>query len=439
MTRIGFCIALVLLVGIGAGHGAHAQRIGPAASDSVSERGRVVLTDWPRSLPRLRNEMGRKAPYLLPKIDSLTLNYRYAAGDSASQWSFVMEWQPGARVLYEGDVLPRRQAPSGLQMVNVELRAEVRSDGEYVGDMIVAVDSMALEPSPGLYTFAVTVEHDRVFIDTPGRTARRALRQGITLHDLVVERMGFVAEAAPRSERREPPKQDRRPPPRSAPSVYTTARIVIGWRVGPRPYYVDTKEGQRTVERDGETEPRTPADDEGRRTRPGGRATAEGGGGDDEGDDGEDDDTSLRVPALGAAAAIGVAAVAGGTVGLYGRGDTPIGLAAGYTHSRGGVQLQAAVNPAVIEGGTNQKLTVKALGFYDAFSSHVQPAVGVGVQINPARERDVRPAVSVGIAANWDRIVLFGGVDVVQATPEIGLTYNFRYEADRTDENDALQ
>mgnify|MGYP006280427445 CR=1 FL=1 len=433
MTRIGVFIALVLCVGMGTGHDVHAQRIGPAAPDSLSQRGRAVLTDWPQSLPRLLDEMGRKAPYLLPEIDSLSLDYRYAIGDSTSRWSFPLGWRPGKRVLYEGDVLPRRRAPRGLRMVNVELRVEARADGEYVGDMIVAVDSMALAPSPSAYPFEVTVEHGRVFLDTAAGTARQALRRGVTLHNLVVERMGFTANTGSRSERdRESESRERRPPSRTAPSVYTATRIIVGWRVGPRPYYVDSRDGERVVQPRDESGGGTSAADE-TRSRPMDRSdgtTAERTDRDGQQDD-EDDDTSLRLPALGAAAAVGLVAVAGGTVGLYGRGDTPIGLAAGYTHAKGGVQLHAAVNPAVIEGGSDQKLTVKALGFYDVFSSFVQPAVGVGVQISPARERDVMPAVSLGMAANWERIVLFGGVDVVQGTPEVGLTYNVRYRADK--------
>jgi len=55
-------------------------------------------------------------------------------------------------------------------LVNVELRAEVR--------------------------------HSRIFLDTPERTARRALQRGGTLHNLVVERVGVVAGTASRSERR---------------------------------------------------------------------------------------------------------------------------------------------------------------------------------------------------------------------------------------------
>ncbi|PSQ97862.1 MAG: hypothetical protein BRD55_00195 [Bacteroidetes bacterium SW_9_63_38] len=428
MIRTGIFIALLVLLGVGMGGEAYAQRIGPAASDSRVQQGRSVLTDWPASLPRLLDEMGRKAPSLLPELDSLALDYRYVAGDSTSRWAFTLAWRPGDRVLHEGEVLPRRRAPRGLRMVNVELRAEVHADGEYVGDMIVAIDSMALTPSPSTYPFQVTVPHDRVFLDTPASTARRALRQGVRLRNLVVERVEFTAATEGRSERR----RDSEGQARSDPSVYTTARILVGWRVGPDPYYVDREDETRTTARRDETEARSPP------TERSGEATAEGDAQNEDTSSGEeDDDTSLRLPALGAAAAVGLVAVAGGTVGLYGRGDTPIGLAAGYTHAKGGVQLHAAVNSAVIEDGRNQKLTVKAFGFYDVFSSHIQPAAGVGVQISPARRREVQPAVSFGMAANWERVVLFGGVDVVQGTPEVGLTYNFRYQADREQKQEA--
>jgi len=408
-------------------------------------RGQVALTDWPASLSGLLDEMGRKAPYLLPKIDSLALDYRYAADDSTSQWSFVLGWTPGNRVLYEGEVLPRRRGPRDVRMANVELRAQVRVDGRAVGDMIVAVDSMTLAPFPNIYSFEVTVGHGRVLLDAPADTARQVLLEGATLDSLVVERMGFVAEEPSTSDRRRrPDARERRPDTPRGPSVYTPrTRLFIGWRVAPRPYYVDERDGNRTVRPRGETMGRgaTGAREAGERTASRGETEGRGDGsksrGDrsstsgDEDDEEDEDDTSLRLPALGAAAAVGLVAYVGGTVGLYGRGDTPIGLAAGYTRPGGGLQLHAAVNGAVIEGDSGQKLTVKALGFYDAVESRIQPAAGVGVQIDPAGSDDVEPSVSLGLAGNFGRIVLFGGVDLVQETPEIGLTYNFRHDRDR--------
>jgi hypothetical protein len=424
-----------------------AQQPDSAAAPAIQGQGKGVaaLTNWPASLPELLREMGTDAPYLLPRLDSLALEYRYAADDSTSQWSFVLGWSPDHRVLYRGEILPREEGPSDVRMANVELRADVLVDGESVGDMIIAVDSMALRPLPSIYSFEVTVSHDRVFLDASAEEARRALVRGVTLDSLVVERMGFTSSEAQTStsERRRPPDaRERRPAPRLEPSVYESrTSIYIRWRVAPRPYYVDVddKGDRRTVRPRGETvgqgadaddtraraSRRGNGDEDGDKTDRGWRGEADKKDDDDE----EDDEPSLQGPALGAAAAIGLVAYAGGTVGLYGQEDTPIGLAAGYTQPSGGVQLQAAVNGAVLEDEPGQKLTLKALGFYDVFSSRVQPAVGLGVQIDPQREGDVAPSASVGLAGNFGRVVLLGGVDVVQGTPEIGLTYNFRYDA----------
>jgi len=416
----------------------------PAASTMQGQgQGTATLTNWPASLPQLLREMGRNAPYLLPRLDSLALEYRYAANDSTSQWSFVLGWTPGRRVLYDGDVRPYEKGPSDVRMVNVELRADVRVDGETVGEMIVAVDSMALRSLPSIYSFEVTVGHERVFLDATPEEARRALAEGVTLDSLVVERMGFVSPEASTSERRRPDdRQTRQSAPRRAPSVYEPrTEIHIGWRVGPRPYYVGEKEGNRTVQPRGRTMGRgtTEANDDSqsRAARRGeteeddedeqASSTKTGSKADD--DEEEDDDhTSLRAPAFGAVLVVGMLAYAGGTVGLYGRGDTPFGLAAGYTRPGGGFQLHAAVNGAVIGDEAGQRLTLKALGFYDVFSSPFQPAIGLGVQIHPQRENDVLPSASIGLAGNFGPVVLLGGFDVVQGTPEVGVTYNFRYE-----------
>jgi len=401
--------------------------------------GTAVMTSWPRSLPQLLRDMGRSAPYLLPRIDSLALEYRYASNDSTSRWSFVLGWKPNHRVLYEGEILPLEEAPSDIRMVNIELRADVLVDGTQVGEMIVGVDSMQLQPLPSIYSFEVTVGHQRLFLDASSEQARRALAAGITLDSLVVERMGFISasEPSPTSQR----QRDVRKRRRSDPSIYEPrTQIFIGWRVGPRPYYVDEREGKRTVRPRGDEIGRGTGEAE-TRTRVARRGededekSGEDGGGKSRSSDEEEKDEeepSLKGPALGAAAAIGLLAVAGGTVGLYGRGDTPIGLAAGYTQPTGGFQLHAAVNGAVIEDESGQKLTVKALGFYDVFSSRVQPAAGLGVQIAPRRARDVVPSVSLGAVGNLGRILLFGGFDVVQLTPEFGVTYNFRYRSSST-------
>jgi hypothetical protein len=413
--------------------------------------GTVTLEGWPRSLPTLLDEMGRDAPYLLPRIDSLALDYRYAATDTTSRWSFVLSWRPAERVLYEGEVLPLRDGPRGIRMTNVELRADVRVDGEKRAEMIVAVDSMGLRATPDRFAFNVTVGHERVFLDTPPDEARRILSEGATLDRLMVERMGFSSERGQRGDRSPDAGERRTEEPSRTPSIYTPrTRIYIGWRVAPRPYYVgDRDPGEERDRRPrGEEIGRTPTANgdqsrgEDRERGPEGRGSDEEDGAkggtenegerearddDENGEEEDEDDTDLRAPALAAAAAVGIVAFAGGTAGLYGRGDTPIGLASGYTHPRGGIQLQAAVNSAVLENDSDQKLSVRALGFYDVFESRVQPAVGLGVQVDPEEGRDVDPAVSGGLVGNFGRFVLYGGVDVVEGTPEVGLAYNFRY------------
>lgn len=441
MRRIGSSILrLILLFGLlSLGTVGSGQAQAPRGEGT----GTATLEGWPRSLPTLLDEMGRDAPYLLPRIDSLALDYRYAASDTTSRWSFVLSWKPAERVLYEGEVLPLRDGPRGIRMTNVELRADVRVDGEKRAEMIVAVDSMRLRPVPDRFAFNVTVGHERVFLDTSPDEARRILSEGATLDRLVVERMGFSSDRVQRGNRSPDAGEQRREERPRTPSIYTPrTRIYIGWRVAPRPYYV----GDRDAGEERERRPRSeeigrtpPADDdesraEGRERGSEGRAgRASRGEEKDEGEKDEEDDTDLRTPALAAAAAVGVVAFAGGTAGLYGRGNTPIGLASGYTHPRGGIQLQAAVNSAVLENDPDQKLSVRALGFYDVFGSRVQPAVGLGVQVDPSDGRDVDPAVSGGLVGNFGRFVLYGGVDVVGGTPEVGLAYNFRFGRDEND------
>jgi len=443
---------LVLLVGVLSLSGGS---VGLAQPSRGTAQATVALESWPRSLPALLDEMGQDAPYLLPRIDSLALDYRYATTDTTSRWSFVLSWRPAERVLYEGTILPRQEAPRALRMTNVELRADVRVDGEKEAEMIIGVDSMALRALPDRFAFNVSVAHDRVFLNTPPDEARRLLREGITLDRLVVERMGFAAASVQRSGNsdRRPDARERRDEPSRPPSIYRPrTRVFIGWRIGPRPYYIgdddgDGKGGRRTRRPRGETVGRTPtaeADRDQGADRDEGRTRGADGSDDEKGgrnggeqsdtgasqsgeDEDDDDDTNLQAPALAAAAAVGLVAFAGGTVGLYGRGDTPLGLASGYTHPRGGVQVQAAVNREVLDDDPGQKLSIRALGFYDLLGARVQPAIGLGVMVDPDAGSDVEPAVSGGLVGNFGRIVLYGGIDVTRATPEVGLSYNFRY------------
>lgn len=415
----------------------------PAQAPMDQMRGTASIEGWPRSLPELLDEMGENAPYLLPRIDSLALDYRYAVTDSTSRWSFVLAWEPAERILYEGDIRPWREGPRDIRMTNVEFSADVRVDGEKVAEMIVGVDSMGLRPLPDRYVFNVSVPHDQVFVNTGPAQARQILSQGITLDPLIVERMGFSAAGVERARGRTGDVRPRDPEPRRDPSVYSPrTNILIGWRIAPRPYYIGTDGKRKTRDvrpRRGTVGQATGGEEGGREEgerrgeetsdaeSDGNTGGTRGRGADSSDDDeDEDDETDLLLPAIGAAVAVAALGYAGGTVGLYGTGETPIGLAAGRTSPRGGVQLQAGINSEVLEDETGQKLTVKALGFYDVFGAPLQPAVGLGVQADTRRNRDIRPAVSLGLVGNFDRVVIFGAYDVVRETPEVGISYNFR-------------
>ena len=112
-------VLLICALSLGAASAGYAQ------APLGEEEGTATIEGWPRSLPTLLDEMGQRAPYLLPRIDSLALDYRYATTDTSSRWSFVLSWRPAERVLYEGEVMPLRKGPQGIHMTNVELRAMV--------------------------------------------------------------------------------------------------------------------------------------------------------------------------------------------------------------------------------------------------------------------------------------------------------------------------
>ncbi|WP_143815311.1 hypothetical protein [Longibacter salinarum] len=450
---------------------------GDAATDMARDRGRfaqqaqvdgsgtAILADWPPSLPDLIQRMGRRAPRLLPKIDTLSIDYDYVTGEDMVDMRFGIQWQAGESVLYEGSVVTRREGPRDIRMSSFEIILDVVKGGQKVAETVVAVDSMALPQAPGYYEFSVQVPYERVFLDSDAQEAELYLRQGVTFERPLIEVVGF------REYRNGQPygavqtsRQDREPQARPAPGadpprvVYRPGtRVLIGWRVGPQPYYVGPSQTRRTiadseddrvVSRAGDAERTGRAATAGRsngaadngagRT---GRTSGTASSGDDgkatdadekdtsSGRDDDDDDDDLATAALGAAAVVAGVAYFGGTVGIYGTGETPLGLTAGVTKPRGGVHLQAAVNSEVIEQEGVQRLNAKLMGFYDVVgTSPVQPAAAVGVQaVAIGDNTEIKPAVSLGLVLNTGRFVVFSGYDMVRTTPEISLTYNFRY------------
>ena len=238
------------------------------AQDRVPTRpvGTVTLTDWPDTLATAPDEAFETSEYqLLPRLDALTMEYRYRGTTDGIDLSFVLSWAPGTEGRYNGEVLPYDQLPSDIRMVSVELLADVIVDGRDVADMIVAVDSMALPAHPSVYAFEVEgLAYDAVFLDTPADSARQYVDAGFALRNLTVNRIAFASfddrppQAAPDVARNEPPPAPRPHPPRSVYVPRTT--IFVGWRIGPEPYYVGPGRTRRDVQPRGESVGRTTAE-----------------------------------------------------------------------------------------------------------------------------------------------------------------------------------
>lgn len=415
--------------------------------------GTAYLTDWPDDLRAAagRFETDRQ---LLPKVDTLALEYRYARGERGADMSFVLSWRPGAEGLYEGVIRSYEALPPDVRMVAVELQADVVVASRSVADIVVAVDSMALAPHPSVYAFEVTdLAYDTVFLDTPADSAHAYFDAGFTLQDVRVRRIAFVSGAAHQEQRAQPPpRARRRPPTYSEPSVFVPdVHVVIGWRIGPRPYFVDRRDARRVRQPRGEDIGRTSGEgDEGRggegrrgeHTERGdesdeesetGRSSGRGNQGSRGRDDDDDDDDDSLLPAGAVAlAGVGIAAIAGGTIGYHGTGNAPLGLMAGWVMPKGGTLLQASINSAVLTDDHPQHLVVKGVGFYDVFDAPVQPAVGIGaIATAIGDDTTVDPSLSLGLVGNFGRVVLHGGYDVIEQEAEFGIGINFRYKPDK--------
>lgn len=445
MDRLHFVTSLLVLLailtsGLAGANTAYSQSIGQGSGESS-------LSDWPADLEEARRNI-RTELQLLPKLDQLDLSYRYQVGEEGVDFSFVLAWRPGREALYQGRIVRYRSLPDGVRMTAIELEADVHVDGERVARMLIGVDSMALAPDPSVYSFEVpSVAYEQVFLETSAEEARRFLREGVSLRNLHISRVAF---GVPRSQRQE---QDyRREDSRQSSSSWSIyaprVNVILGWRIGPRPYYIDRRPDPRTWQPRGATVGRTGATTDRTRSETGrgsdersetddssdrGEATTGRGKNTSRGDDDDEDDEDSLLPAGAVAlAGVGLAAIIGGTVGYSGTGKTPIGLMAGWVRPRGGTLLQASINSAVLDdNGGREHLVVQGWGFYDVFRAPIQPAIGLGVLATAeGSETTVEAGVSIGAALNLGRVIVTGGYDVVQQNAEFGLAINFKYKRD---------
>lgn len=431
----------------------------------------TYLLNWPLDLYDYEPNDDRDVYYpydLLPFIDSLALGYTYAIESGQPQMKLSLAWKPGPYGIYNNEKVPFRRLPHDLTIEAIELLAQVFVGETAVSELSLSLDSLMLAPLPDEVSVDWRdVTWDKVFGDATQEEARSYFESGFSLHNLEVTRIAFAtADQQFVLTESDVPAFDPPPPPEGVhvypPNIGVIVDVVVpvssgkSGRAGVHPRE-KPREGigrtapttaDRTRQR-GEGAEDTGRDverDRGERTRSGDRGDApserEKEGKKDSGklggllddDDDEDDDASLAPAALIGAAAVGLLAIGGGTIGYYGHmSEAPIGLSAGYVQPNGGGLLQIAINEGVLgEGDKPGKLVAKATVFYDLLKTPLQPALGFGVLAEEAGSNiDITPSLSVGAVGNFGSFILYGGYDLATEGFDLSVAFNFRSKRQR--------
>jgi len=381
----------------------------------------AVLTDWPADSPA---NLDDAYPFdLLPFLDTLAVTYQYAVIADTPRLAFTLSWVPSAHAIYRERAVGYRDLPGEIVLEALEVSAAVVVDGQPIGTLILAQDSLDLAPAPSASTLTWTdVAWDAVFLDASPETARTAFESGFTLTDLTIEQIAFS------SHERIPERRvtvSRRQP------VYTNIVIDLTfwdfWRTSGRAHYPPPRRPKADTPRGEEMGRGATASPD--RSRSSTRSGARSIPAKTKNDDDEDEDEDSLVPAaLVAVAAVGLVGAAGGTIGFYGTSETPIGLAAGFTRPHGGGLLMAGINEAVLRSGSGQKLTAKVLGFYDFLGAPVQPAISAGVLAQTqGSTTDIEPSIAFGGILNVGPALVHLGYDPLRTGIEFGAAVNFRH------------
>ncbi len=420
------------------------------AQPSPPRKGALRLTDWPRAL---LDEGRTLEPFadldVLPFLDTLTLEYAYGVADERPVMTFALAWTPGDEGILDGVRVPYDALPDDVRLTALDVRVGVFVRGERVTELIISVDGMALSPAPYVYPFeGADLAWETLFADGDAETARRYFREGFELRNMEVLRIAFAASDAGERDVTVTPRP--RPPART--TVYVPDRtiwvIVKGRRptsprvaTGPhRPRrgdvgrdLDDSSEHPRDKPRDDDRGNASGADDEhtgdeNAAKRDGKRGGLFDGLGKKKKDD-DDEDEQLLPAALAGAAAVGLIAVAGGTVGLFGHERAPIGLTSGFARARWGMLLQVAVNEAVLGAGNEpERLVGQLFGFFDLFRAPIRPAVGLGVWAEEHGDAvDLSPSVSLGAVVRAGPVLFQGGYDFAGGGAQFGLAVTFRH------------
>ncbi|WP_457654172.1 hypothetical protein [Rhodocaloribacter sp.] len=415
------------------------------AQPSSPRQGTLHLTDWPRAL---LDEGRPLEPFadleVLPFLDTLALEYTYVIDAGRPAMTFTLWWVPGDEAILDGRRVPADHLPADVRLTALDLRAGVYAGGRRVTELIVSVDSFALEPAPFVYRFdGLDLDWPTLFADVPADSARRLFETGFELRDPEVLRIAFAEY--------EPPEREPlvAAPAPSRTTVYVPDRrvwiVIRGGRDYPRvatgPYRPRRGDVGRDLADDARRPRSRPRDDEDHEADAGAtkedQAKREGKRGgllDGLGKkktkkkDDDDDDEQLLPAALAGAAAVGVIAVAGGTVGLFGHERAPIGLASGFARERWGGLLQVAVNEAVLGASDEpERLVGNLFFFFDAFRAPVQPGLGLGVWAEEDGDAvDLSPSFSLGAVVRAGPVLLQGGYDLAGGGAQFGLAVTFR-------------
>lgn len=413
------------------------------AQETDFGEGLVRLVNWPDVIYEAQGAMDQPSVRaaeqfgdveLLPRVDTLSLWYSWSVLDGAPQIDFDLEWVQGWGGIQDGRVVRGGKFIRDVMLDMLDLHADVLVDGERVGDLVLSLDSLGLLPNPDYYAFQTTgVTWSDIFADTDSTVARRAFSKGFTLTNLDILRVGF--EEVPDPPDRDVPVEVRRRPVRR--SVYVPdPDIWVIWDLGPDPYRPSPRTvPRRTAPRRATTGRRT-AEEPRRTSRGGTRATSgrstEGGGvriptGKKDSDDDDDDDSQLLGPALAGVAAVGILLAAGGTIGVQGSGDAPIGLFAGAVRSKWAFLFHVGINTSVIQKDDGEKLRAGLMWGLRPVVSGFRPAFGAGVLLTEhGDDIDTEATIDLGVIFDRKQLVLMATIDALTGTPRIGIGVNLR-------------
>ena len=404
-----------------------------AFAQSDTHSGVMELREWP-DVSQIA-DWGEAGSGWLTQFERLSVEYAYALHDDTVDWTFDLAWSAGVHVYTGQEVQSARRVSDKGRLAELHVWVEAHTDAAPggVASGPIVFEEMEVGPRPDQVELLwEAVPLDDMFEGLNAEEAREVLESEPEFRIVEVEHVYMhpseEREAlSPRAQR--PPEIEPRPPETRRPRGPRTS---VGIHIGATRIF---RPGARPI---GSSSPSADSDSGDSSTRDGRRAEASSDDDDSESssrrpsrsrssDDDDDDAPSLAPAALAAGAAVAVLAVAGGSVGISGSADAPIGLTSGYTRSAGGVWLQGHINSAVLTGEGQQRINVQLRGFVDVGWNALQPSIGIGVQAQQDDGTIVsRPVVAPGFVWNAQPVSFFAGHDLVNNTPQWGVVYRFK-------------